>query len=174
MDAAPAVPARRARRPRSLRAARAQALEVDRRLTLAWPDAHCELDFRSPLELLVATVLSAQTTDKRVNAVTPVLAWWPDPSPVRVVDRREVERVVRVPVADLLDPAHRFTAVFGPYRGPAFEVGDLFVWGFTAMLLSTVLDLSGLARPWDERRERELPERVRSPWMRALEEEEWP
>lgn len=108
------------------------------------------------------------------NAVTPVLAWWPDPSPVRVVDRGEVERVVRVPVADLLDPAHRFTAVFGPYRGPAFEVGDLFVWGFTAMLLSTVLDLSGLARPWDERRERELPERVRSPWMRALEEEEWP
>ncbi len=108
------------------------------------------------------------------NAVTPVLAWWPDPSPVRVVDRREVERVVRVPVADLLDPAHRCTAVFGPYRGPAFEVGDLFVWGFTAMLLSTVLDLSGLARPWDERRERELPERVRSPWMRALEEEEWP
>jgi hypothetical protein len=93
---------------------------------------------------------------------------------VRVVDRGEVERVVRVPVADLLDPAHRCTAVFGPYRGPAFELDDLFIWGFTAMLLSTVLDLSGLTRPWDEGRERELPERVRSPWMRALEEEEWP
>jgi len=108
------------------------------------------------------------------NAVTPVLAWWPDPSPVRVVDRREVERVVRVPVADLVDPAHRCTAVFGPYRGPAFEIGDLFVWGFTAMLLSTVLDLSALSVPWDEGRERELPERVRSPWMQALEDEEWP
>jgi 8-oxo-dGTP pyrophosphatase MutT (NUDIX family) len=108
------------------------------------------------------------------NAVTPVLAWWPDPSPVGVVDRREVERVVRVPVADLVDPAHRCTAVFGPYRGPAFEIGDLFVWGFTAMLLSTVLDLSALSVPWDEGRERELPERVRSPWMQALEDEEWP
>ncbi len=109
------------------------------------------------------------------NAVTPVLAWWPDPVPVRVVDRREVEQVVRVPVAHLVDPDRRFTAVFGPYRGPGFDVGGLFVWGFTAMLLSTVLDLSGLSRPWDEARERELPDRVRSPWMRAVEaEEDWP
>jgi len=42
-------------------------------LAAAYPDAHCELDFSSPLELLVATVLSAQTTDKRVNEVTPAL-----------------------------------------------------------------------------------------------------
>src|SRR3989449_8377879 len=38
-----------------------------------YPGAHCELDFRNPLELLVATILSAQCTDKRVNAVTPAL-----------------------------------------------------------------------------------------------------
>src|ERR1700724_4707946 len=38
-----------------------------------YPDAHCELDFQNPLELLVATILSAQCTDKRVNAVTPAL-----------------------------------------------------------------------------------------------------
>jgi 8-oxo-dGTP pyrophosphatase MutT (NUDIX family) len=106
------------------------------------------------------------------NAVTPVLAWWPRPVPVGVVDRGEVERVFRLPVADLVDPAHRFTAVFGPYRGPAFEVGDVFVWGFTAMLLSTVLDLAGLAGPWDEEHERELPQRVRSPWMQAMEDGE--
>jgi endonuclease-3 len=42
-------------------------------LPKVYPDAHCELDFRNPLELLVATILSAQCTDKRVNAVTPVL-----------------------------------------------------------------------------------------------------
>jgi endonuclease-3 len=42
-------------------------------LPAVYPDAHCELDFRSPLELLVATILSAQCTDKRVNAVTPAL-----------------------------------------------------------------------------------------------------
>ena len=42
-------------------------------LPVVYPDAHCELDFRTPLELLVATILSAQCTDKRVNAVTPTL-----------------------------------------------------------------------------------------------------
>ena len=62
------------------------ALENTRRMTArervaqllkAWPkiypDAHCELDFRNPLELLVATIFSAQSTDKRVNMVTPAL-----------------------------------------------------------------------------------------------------
>jgi 8-oxo-dGTP pyrophosphatase MutT (NUDIX family) len=100
-------------------------------------------------------------------AVTPVLAWWPAPRPLRAVDRGEVERVVQVPVRTLIDPAHRHTAVFGPYRGPAFEVADLVVWGFTAMLLSTILDLAGLARPWDAAHERPVPDRVRSPWMRG-------
>jgi len=46
---------------------------MDRILRESYPDAHCELDFTSPLELLVATVLSAQTTDVRVNLVTPEL-----------------------------------------------------------------------------------------------------
>ncbi|HSF97341.1 MAG TPA: CoA pyrophosphatase [Ornithinibacter sp.] len=104
------------------------------------------------------------------HAVTPVLGWWPAPVPVGVVDRGEVERVLRVPVAHLLDPRNRFTAVFGPYRGPAFEVGDLFVWGFTAMLLSSLFDLAGVALPWDEGIERPLPDRVMSPWMRQAEE----
>ena len=103
------------------------------------------------------------------NSVTPVLAWWPSPVPVGVVDRGEVERVVRVRVGDLLDPAHRFTTVFGPYRGPGFEVDGLFVWGFTAMLLSSLFDLAGLSAPWDESLERGLPDRVRSPWMRGVE-----
>jgi len=101
------------------------------------------------------------------HSVTPVLAWWPVPVPVGVVDRAEVERVLRVPVTDLVDPANRFTAVFGPYKGPAFEVGDLFVWGFTAMLLSSLFELAGLARPWDAGYERPLPDRVMSPWMRG-------
>ena len=49
------------------------ARSIYRILTKEYPDARCELDFNSPLELLVATVLSAQCTDVRVNAVTPVL-----------------------------------------------------------------------------------------------------
>ena len=50
-----------------------RASTVFRRLKTAYPDAHCALDFKSPLELLVATILSAQCTDVRVNMVTPRL-----------------------------------------------------------------------------------------------------
>ena len=50
------------------------AREIQRRLTEEYPDAHCELDHRNPFELAVATILSAQCTDKRVNLVTPELA----------------------------------------------------------------------------------------------------
>lgn len=102
------------------------------------------------------------------NAVTPVLAWWPDPAEVRVVDEAEVAKAARVPLAELLDPGNRFMAVHpAGYRGPAFEVADLFVWGFTAMLLSTMLETAGLACEWDETREREIPERIISAWMRG-------
>ena len=52
---------------------RRRASAVFRRLRTAYPDAHCALDFKSPLELLVATILSAQCTDVRVNMVTPAL-----------------------------------------------------------------------------------------------------
>ena len=51
----------------------AHALEILARLKREYPDAHCELDFQTPLQLLVATILSAQCTDKRVNMVTPEL-----------------------------------------------------------------------------------------------------
>jgi endonuclease III len=54
-------------------ARRARAREILRRLARAYPEARCSLDFRSPLELFVATVLSAQCTDARVNMVTPTL-----------------------------------------------------------------------------------------------------
>jgi len=50
-----------------------RARRINRVLAETYPDARCELDFTSPWELLIATVLSAQTTDKRVNAVTPTL-----------------------------------------------------------------------------------------------------
>jgi endonuclease-3 len=52
---------------------KAHALEILARLKKEYPDAHCELDFETPLQLLIATILSAQCTDKRVNMVTPEL-----------------------------------------------------------------------------------------------------
>jgi len=90
--------------------------------------------------------------------VTPVLAWWEAPSAVRAVDPAEVARVVRVPVRDLTDPDNRFR-VRTPDgdRGPAFRVNGMFVWGFTAVLLSSLLRLAGWERSWDTAREEPLP-----------------
>ncbi|MBO1753377.1 endonuclease III [Actinotalea sp. BY-33] len=69
---------------------------VDRLLGERYPDARCELDFETPLELLVATVLSAQTTDVRVNLVTPVLfARYPDARAYAEADRAELEELIR-------------------------------------------------------------------------------
>ncbi|WP_435200428.1 NUDIX hydrolase [Janibacter sp. GS2] len=92
------------------------------------------------------------------NAVTPVIGWCRDLRPLRVVDRGEVARVEQIPVADLVEPTHRFT-VKGPngYVGPGFEAADLFVWGFTAQLLSVLLDAGGVSRTWDEAVRRRLP-----------------
>ncbi|WP_114202972.1 endonuclease III [Janibacter anophelis] len=61
-----------------------------------YPYAHCELDFDTPLQLLVATVLSAQTTDVTVNRVTPTLfARWPTAADLASADRTEMEEVLR-------------------------------------------------------------------------------
>ena len=70
--------------------------EVFKLLRAAYPDARCELDFTSPFQLLVATVLSAQSTDVGVNKVTPVLfARWPTPQALAEADRAELEEVIR-------------------------------------------------------------------------------
>jgi 8-oxo-dGTP pyrophosphatase MutT (NUDIX family) len=90
-------------------------------------------------------------------AVTPVVAYWAEPSPVRAVDPAETAAVVRVPVRELADPARRFR-VTGPtgHVGPAFAVGGLLVWGFTAGLVDWVLDLAGWSYPWDTTDVRDL------------------
>lgn len=66
------------------------------RLAAAYPDAECELDYRTPWELLVATVLSAQCTDERVNRVTPeIFARWPGPADLAESTQEELETVIR-------------------------------------------------------------------------------
>jgi len=93
---APPLPGGRPPRPRSRAARRAQAAVVLERLTAACPDARCELDYETPLQLLVATILSAQCTDKRVNMVTPALfARYPDAAALAAADPAEVEELVR-------------------------------------------------------------------------------
>ena len=94
--------------------------------------------------------------------VTPVVAWWRDPHDVHPVDQAEVAAVARVPLAELADPANRLRVTHpSGFLGPAFEVGGMLVWGFTAGLTDRLLALGGWERPWDTSRLRELdPETV--------------
>lgn len=72
------------------------ALEVFSRLKRAHPEARCELDYETPLQLLVATILSAQCTDKRVNMVTPLLfRTFPTAAALADALREELEEIIK-------------------------------------------------------------------------------
>ncbi len=72
------------------------ATAIAEALAVAYPEAECELDFRSPFELLLATVLSAQSTDRRVNSVSPELfRRWPTPEALAGADPDEVAAVIK-------------------------------------------------------------------------------
>jgi 8-oxo-dGTP pyrophosphatase MutT (NUDIX family) len=91
--------------------------------------------------------------------VTPVLGWWARPHAVHAVDVTEVARVAVVPIADLADPVNRFRVRHpSGIGGPAFTADGLFIWGFTAGLLASLLRLGGWERPWDARQLRRLPD----------------
>ena len=109
----------------------------------------------------VLGVLPALWLPPSGTVVHPVVGLWRAPHPVRVVDTAEVAAVARVPIAELVDPTHRLQVTHpSGWIGPAFEVhaedGDLLVWGFTAGLLSRLLELAGWAVPWDTGRQQEL------------------
>jgi endonuclease-3 len=73
-----------------------RARRINRELGELYPDAHCELDFSSPLELAIATILSAQCTDKRVNDTTPALfRKYRDAADYAAADRAEMEDMIR-------------------------------------------------------------------------------
>lgn len=85
--------------------------------------------------------------------VTPVLAWWHQPGPVGVADPLEVASVHRVPIAEFADPRRRMRVRHPTgYVGQGFDVRGLLVWGFTAGIVSGLLELAGWARPWDDSR----------------------
>ncbi len=92
--------------------------------------------------------------------VTAVVAWWRSPSPVTAVDPREAASVHVISVARLVEPERR-VQVRHPsgYTGPAFQVDGLLIWGLTAHLVDSVLELAGWQRPWDTTRLAAIPER---------------
>lgn len=97
-------------------------------------------------------------------SLIPVLARCVDPLPLRRASPIEVERAAWVRLLDLADPRHRGTVELRTAMlGPAFDVDGLFVWGFTAVLLDTVLDALGLEQTWDRTRRWQVPARMRGP-----------
>lgn len=75
---------------------RSRAVKINAALAKAYPDAKCALHHKNPLELLIATILSAQCTDERVNKVTPALfARYPDAKAYADADRGELETMIR-------------------------------------------------------------------------------
>jgi 8-oxo-dGTP pyrophosphatase MutT (NUDIX family) len=89
--------------------------------------------------------------------VTPVLAYWEQPSPVAPVDPAETAAVARVPVAHLADPANRFRVRHpAGYVGAAFSAPGMLVWGFTAGLINGLIALGGWEQPWDATDVRDL------------------
>jgi hypothetical protein len=108
----------------------------------------------------VVAVLPALWLPPSNFVVTPVLGWWHTPHPVTARATAEVASVARVPIAELADPANRLRVRHpSGFLGPAFSVRSMLVWGFTAGLLSAMLDLAGWSRPWDDAKIHELPPR---------------
>ena len=78
------------------RRASTTAAELFRRLAALYPDAHCELVYRSPFELIAATILSAQCTDTRVNMTTPLLFQrYPTPRALAAARQEDVEEIIK-------------------------------------------------------------------------------
>lgn len=103
-----------------------------------YPDARCELDFTTPLELLVATVLSAQSTDRRVNSITPALfARYPDAAAYAAADPAELEEIIR--------PTGFFRAKAAHLIGIGAALADRF-GGDVPASLDALVTLPGVGR----------------------------
>lgn len=95
--------------------------------------------------------------------VTSIVGWWRAPQPLQPVDVGEIAEVHRIGIGELLNPANRSTWSHpGGFTGPAFEIGDLYIWGFTAYLLDGLFDLLGWTLPWDTSRLTQIPPRFLS------------
>lgn len=115
-----------------------QAAAILRILKKTYPDAHCELDFTNPLELLVATILSAQCTDRRVNLVTPALfKKYPTAAHYAKAPRAELESMIA--------PTGFFRNKAASIQGMAVKVCDEF-GGEIPGTLEELVTLPGVGR----------------------------
>jgi len=107
-----------------------RARRINKELAVLYPNAHCELDFSNPLELSVATILSAQCTDKKVNEVTPaVFAKYPDAAAYAGAVREELE--------DLIHP----TGFYRAKTNNLIKLGQQLVERFDGQVPNTLAQL---------------------------------
>ncbi|TDB83826.1 CoA pyrophosphatase [Actinomadura sp. 7K534] len=132
---------------------------VSAALREAWEEAGVE-----PSGVDVLCSLPELYLSRSEYRITPVAGWWREPSEVAPGHPGEVAAVARVPIGELVDPANRMMVRHpsGIRLGPAFDVRGMLVWGFTAALLTQVLDAGGWNRPWDTDRVEDLPPEVLS------------
>jgi len=122
----------------SLAERRRRAARIVRRLAKAYPDARCALDFRNPFELLVATILSAQCTDKKVNEVTPALfAAYRTPAALAAARPSAVEAMIR--------PTGFYRQKTRAIQSAAREIAERF-GGKVPNRLEDLVSLHGVAR----------------------------
>jgi endonuclease-3 len=115
-----------------------RARKINRVLAETYPDAHTELDFENPYQLLIATVLSAQTTDKRVNLTTPALfAKYPTPEDLAAANPEDVE--------EILKPTGFFRAKTKSVMGLSAALRDRF-GGEVPQTLAEMVTLPGVGR----------------------------
>jgi len=177
--------------PRPTPARRARAREIVARLHELYPDADCELEHRDPWQLLVATILSAQTTDRAVNRVTPELfRRWPTPADLAAADPAEVEPVIssiglyRNKAKAIVGAAREIVDRFGgrvPGRledlvtlpGVGRKTANVVLaTAFGAAAIPVDTHVARLARLLDLSRERD-PVKIERDLMALLPEEEW-
>lgn len=120
-----------------------------------WEEVGLPPDQVSVLGQLPATRLPVSSYD-----VAPVVGTWSGDDPLVLASPVEVAAIHRWRVSELVDPANRVTwKLPGGHRGPAWQFGDIFLWGFTAYLTDALLRLGGWWRPWDTERVVEVPNR---------------
>lgn len=128
-------------------------------LHAALREAHEEVDLDPALVTVLGQLPVAWVPRSRYD-VTPFVASWDGSRPLRAADPAEVEWVFDVPVSELVDPSNRVSGRHPlGYTGPAWVLGDMFIWGFTGHLLDLTLQLAGWEAEWDKRRSIDIPER---------------